>query len=186
MKIELCNGREEILQHQGDKQAQTVRQATTWITLLVDMVYGYVFVERASCAIIWRQQLLLIKSCNACYFSTTGRRSANGKPFPVQFGAAKRLRSKSYGKWNLAYCFHCTKNWYSLLLQVSYTRGCKTLFNEMLYSLRSFYQIARKQLLISTRYPAIAPHLLKGAFLLVATCLYLVSSILHVYCIKCL
>ena len=133
-----------------------------------------------------RQQLLLIKSCNACYFSTTGRRSANGKPFPVQFGAAKRLRSKSYGKWNLAYCFHCTKNWYSLLLQVSYTGGCKTLFNKMLYSLRSFYQIARKQLLISTRYPAIAPHLLKGAFLLVATCLYLVSSILHVYCIKCL
>ena len=62
----------------------------------------------------------------------------------------------------------------------------KLFYNKMLYSLRSFYQIARKQLLISTRYPAIAPHLLKGAFLLVATCLYLVSSILHVYCIKCL
>lgn len=185
MKIELCNGREEILQHQGDKQAQTVRQATTWITLLADMVYGYVFVERAAYATVIKQ-LLVILSCNACYFSTTGRRSANGKPFPVQFGAAKRLRSKPYGKWNLAYCCHSTKKRYSLLLQVSYTGGCKTLFNKILYSLRSFYQIARKQLLISTRYPAIAPHLLKGAFLLVATCLYLVSSILHVYCIKCL
>ena len=65
------------------------------------MVYGYVFVERAAYATVIkkvRQQLLVILSCNACYFSTTGRRSANGKPFPVQFGAAKRLRSKSYGK----------------------------------------------------------------------------------------
>ena len=61
------------------------------------MVYGYVFVERAAYATVIKQ-LLVILSCNACYFSTTGRRSANGKPFPVQFGAAKRLRSKSYGK----------------------------------------------------------------------------------------